>query len=127
MKVVHYEQVESAPVETEGAEGCRIRRLVGPEDAAPSFSMRQFEIAPGGHTPRHSHAHEHEVFVLEGSGLVLEDDVEHPLQPGSVVYVPPRQMHQFRNPGTAALKFLCLVPHPLQGTSKPCSAARGCD
>ena len=32
--------------------------------------MRQFELAPGGHTPRHTHAHEHEVFVLEGAGVV---------------------------------------------------------
>ena len=30
--------------------------------------MRQFEVAPGGHTPKHSHGHEHEVFVLEGIG-----------------------------------------------------------
>ena len=58
-------------------------------DGAPSFSMRQFEVAPGGHTPKHSHAHEHEVFVLEGTGVVLEGDREHPLRPGTVVFVPP--------------------------------------
>ena len=68
MKVIHCEQIEAAPVDDRGAVGCRMRCLIGPDDAAPSFSMRQFEVAPGGHTPKHAHAHEHEVFVLEGSG-----------------------------------------------------------
>ncbi|MBN2477021.1 MAG: cupin domain-containing protein [Pirellulales bacterium] len=127
MKVVHYEQIESTPVEMKGATGCRIRCLVGPEDAAPSFSMRLFEVAGGGFTPRHSHTHEHEVFVLEGNGLVLEGDVEHRLQPGVVVFVPPKQPHQFRNTGSGPLKFLCLIPHPLRGMSDPCAAACGCE
>ncbi|MBN1395128.1 MAG: cupin domain-containing protein [Pirellulales bacterium] len=111
MKVIHYERVEAAPTDTPGASGCRMRLLIGPDDAAPSFSMRQFEIAPGGHTPKHSHAHEHEVFILEGEGAVLEGDREHLLRPGVAVFVPPHQLHQFRNSGAGALKFLCLVPH----------------
>ena len=77
MKVIHYEQMEAAPVDAEGAVGCRMCCLIGPNDAAPSFSMRRFEVAPGGHTPKHSHAHEHEVFVLEGNGVVLEGEREH--------------------------------------------------
>ncbi len=115
------------PVDMEGASGCRIRCLVGPEDGAPSFSMRQFEIEPGGHTPLHQHAHEHEVFVLEGSGVVLEGDREHPLAPGSVVFVPPNEPHQFRAVGPGPMKFLCLIPHALRDMSGPCAAACGCD
>jgi quercetin dioxygenase-like cupin family protein len=126
MKVVHYQQIESTPVETEGAVGCQIRWLIGPEDGAPSFSMRQFEVSSGGQTPQHAHAHEHEVFVLEGSGAVLEGQREHPLRPGSVVYVPPNQPHQFRNTGPGPLRFLCLIPHPLRGMTDPCAAACGC-
>jgi quercetin dioxygenase-like cupin family protein len=127
MKVVHYEQIESLPVTTEGAAGCRIRCLIGPDDGAPSFSMRQFEVSPGGSTPRHSHAHEHEVFVLEGSGVVFQDETQHALRPGTVVFVPPRQAHQFCNPGSGPLKFLCLIPHPLRDMTGPCPAACGCD
>ena len=63
-----------------GATGCQVRWLVGPGDGAPNFAMREFEVAPGGHTPRHSHPYEHEVFVLQGSGVVYEGDTEHPLQ-----------------------------------------------
>ena len=127
MKVVHYEQIESAPVETEEAVGCRIRCLIGEADGAPSFTMRQFEIAPGGRTPRHSHAHEHEVFVLEGTGVVMEGETEHALRPGTVVFVPPKAPHQFRNTGSGALKFLCLIPHPLRDMRGPCAAACATD
>ncbi len=126
MKVVHFEQIPSAPVQMEGSSGCRIRVLIGQEDGAPSFSMRQFEVAPGGHTPRHSHAYEHEVFVLEGMGVVVEENCEHPLRPGTVVYVPPGVLHQFRNTGSGPLRFLCLIPHPLRGTDSSCVAACGC-
>jgi quercetin dioxygenase-like cupin family protein len=127
MKVIQYEQIPLAAVDTEGAVGCRIRCLVGEGDGAPSFTMRQFEVAAGGHTPKHAHGHEHEVFVLEGTGVVLEGDREHPLRPGTAVYVPPGAMHQFRNTGAGPLKFLCLIPHPLRGLTAPCAAACGCD
>jgi quercetin dioxygenase-like cupin family protein len=127
MKIIHCEQMQTAAVDAEGASGCRMCCLIGPDDAAPSFSMRHFEIAPGGHTPKHSHAHEHEVFVLEGTGVVMEGDREHSLQPGVAVFVPPNQLHQFRNTGTGTLKFLCFIPHPLRGVREICVAACGCD
>ena len=127
MKVAHYTQVESAPVDMEGAVGCRIRVLIGEADGAPHFTMREFDVAPGGHTPKHSHAFEHEVFIVEGQGVVLEGDVEHPLAPGTIVFVPSNQLHQFRNTGPGTLKFLCLIPNALGGTPGPCAAACSCD
>jgi quercetin dioxygenase-like cupin family protein len=117
MKVNHYEQVASAPVEMEGSQGCRVRPLLGERDGAPTFAMRQFEVSPGGHTPKHFHDYEHEVFVLEGSGVVLEGDREHPLHAGDVVFVSPNEVHQFRNTGAVALKFLCLIPNSATGKS----------
>ena len=114
MKVHHYEQVTEQGVDMEGAVGCKVRWLIGEADGAPNFAMRQFEVAPGGHTPKHHHPYEHEVFVLEGSGVVLEGDVEHPLAAGNVIYVAPDEVHQFRNTGPAPLKFLCLVPTSAQ-------------
>jgi quercetin dioxygenase-like cupin family protein len=126
MKVIHYEQIPAAAVDGEGASGCRIRCLIGAEDQAPNFIMRHFEIAPGGHTPRHAHAHEHEVFILEGTGVVLEGTEEHPLRPGTAVFVPAQQAHQFRNTGAAPLRFLCLIPHPLRGQADSCLLACGC-
>jgi quercetin dioxygenase-like cupin family protein len=111
MKVNHYEQVAKAPVTMEGARGCQVRWLVDEAQGAPNFAMRQFEVAPGGYTPKHSHPYEHEVFVLEGRGVVVEGDVEHPLSAGDFVFVTPNEVHQFLNTGSAPLKFLCMVPN----------------
>ncbi len=127
MKVVHCESVPLVAVETEGAAGAMSRCLIGEQDGAPSFTMRQFEIAPGGHTPKHTHGHEHEIFVLEGTAVVLLGNAEHALRPGTAVFVPPNLLHQFRNTGSVPLKFLCLIPHPLRGMSGPCAAACGCE
>jgi quercetin dioxygenase-like cupin family protein len=111
MKVNHFEQTPQQPVQMEGATGCQVRWLLGPQQGTPNFAMRQFEVAPGGFTPRHSHPYEHEVFVLEGEGVVIEGAAEHRLQSGDVVYVVPDEVHQFRNTGSVPLKFLCLVPN----------------
>lgn len=115
MKVNHYEKVPQQPVEMEGSHGCSVRWLLGERDGTPTFAMRQFEVAPGGYTPRHSHPYEHEVFVLEGEGLVFEGNQPHKLAAGDVVFVKPDEVHQFRNTGTSPLKFLCLIPNSATG------------
>ncbi len=124
MRVDHYERVAQAPVTMEGSSGCQVRWLVDEQQGAPHFAMRQFEVAPGGYTPRHSHPYEHEVFVLEGEGVVLEGDLEHPLRAGDFVLVTPDEVHQFRNTGQAPLKFLCLVPN--SSASQPVTLAAEC-
>jgi len=111
MKVAHANEIERQPVQAEGSSGCQVRWLVGERDGAPNFAMRQFEVAPGGFTPHHSHPYEHEVYVLEGQGVVLDGTIERPLKPHDVIYVAPGDVHQFRNTGPGPLKFLCLVPH----------------
>jgi quercetin dioxygenase-like cupin family protein len=125
MKRIHHEEAASSPVVMEGASGCTVRWLVGKDDGAPNFAMREFAIAPGGHTPRHSHPYEHEIYVLEGEGVVVEGMSEHPLRAGDVVYVAPDDIHQFRNTGQAPMRFLCLVPHIPPGT--PVTLAPECE
>ena len=61
-------EVPANEVTMEGAAGCRVRWLIGEGDKAPNFAMREFEVAPGGHTPKHFHDYEHEVYVLAGKG-----------------------------------------------------------
>ena len=108
----------------EGSAGCLVQILVGKEDKAPNFVMRKFEVAPGGHTPRHFHNYEHEVYVLEGQGAIVDGDVERPINPGDVVYVAPDDVHQFRNTGEVPLKFLCLIPN--SATSKQVTVVPEC-
>ena len=110
MKVLNYKDMEATPVTHEEAEGVTIRRLIAKEDGAPNFAMRLFEVESGGHTPLHTHAWEHEVFVLDGEGIVWKEGVETPIGPGTAVFVPPGEKHSFKNAGIEALRFICLVP-----------------
>jgi quercetin dioxygenase-like cupin family protein len=111
MLVRHASEVKQERVETEGAKDVKIRWLISKEEGAPNFAMREFEVEPGGYTPYHSHAWEHEVFVLEGEGVAVSAEAETPIEPGTVVFVPGGQMHNFKNTGPGTLRFLCLVPH----------------
>jgi quercetin dioxygenase-like cupin family protein len=110
MKVTHHTEIELQTVDMPGASKTKVRWLIGPP-SAPNFAMRQFEIEPGGHTPHHHHDYEHEIYVLEGTGTVLDGDQSHPLKPGDVVYVQPNDVHQFRNTGDGTLRMLCLIPN----------------
>ena len=111
MKVAHYDEITCEPVEVDGADGCTVRWLVDKTDGAPNFAMRRFEIQPGGHTPKHTHPYEHEVYVLAGEGVVLDGDVERPMKKDDVIYVAPDELHQFRNTGQSVMTVLCLVPN----------------
>ncbi len=116
MKVNRSEKIGSQNVIMDGATGCSVKWLINDTDGAPNFAMRQFVVEPEGHTPKHSHPYEHEVYVLSGNGIVLEGDHEHPIVAGDFVYVGPDEIHQFRNTGTGPLAFLCMVPHIPEGT-----------
>lgn len=115
MKVNHHTDVELKAVEMEGAAKTKIRQLLGANVSAANFAMRMFEIDPGGHTPRHQHDYEHEIYVLEGEGVVFEGDVQHALKAGDVIYVHPNDVHQFRNNGDQPMKMLCLIPNSATG------------
>lgn len=110
MLVRHFSRVKQEKVEQEDAKGVYIRWLISEKDGAPTFAMREFELEPSGHTPYHSHAWEHELFILSGNGVVVGVDGEMPLEPGTTVFVPGGETHSFKNTGTENLRFLCLIP-----------------
>lgn len=96
------------------AEGVTMRLVIGPQEGAPRFNMRVFEVQPGLSTPYHQHWWEHEVFVLDGQGALHTAAGDEPLSTGSVVFVPGDEWHQFRNTGQELLRFICLVPQEWQ-------------
>lgn len=109
-KVTHYTAVPAQEFGPE-APGTSIRWLIDDEhDGAPVYALRMIEIAPGGHTPRHSHPYEHENFVVEGTGRVWLNGEWHPLQAGDVVFVPGGAEHTYENTGEGMFRFLCGVP-----------------
>jgi len=111
MKVTHYTDIPAEDVDREDAQGVRMRWVISDKDGAPTFAMRIFEVQPGGYTPLHAHPWEHEVFVLGGCGLVVDEGDETPVSAGDTVFVAPNEKHQFRNTGDEPLEFICLIPH----------------
>jgi quercetin dioxygenase-like cupin family protein len=89
-----------------------MRKLIGPDDGAKNFHMRQFEVAAGGNTPHHSHDYEHEMLVLSGTGVAKSEQGDRPMTPGTVLFVPANEKHQFINTGPDPLSFICLIPAP---------------
>jgi quercetin dioxygenase-like cupin family protein len=110
MKIKRADDCPAEPVTAEGAVDTLIRLLIHEAEGAPNFYMRQFTVAPGGQTPRHRHAWEHEVYVLAGRGVAVTPEGERPISAGDCIYVAPNDDHQFSNTARDELKFLCLVP-----------------
>jgi tRNA-Thr(GGU) m(6)t(6)A37 methyltransferase TsaA len=110
MQVKHSQDVLAEPVEN--VPGVSVRWLWSAPEGAPTFALRLFEVDPGACTPYHTHAHEHEVYVLSGQAILREKSQEHSLAPGDTVLVLPYEEHQFCNPGSEPLRFLCGIPLP---------------
>jgi quercetin dioxygenase-like cupin family protein len=111
MKLVHYKEVRPDPVGEEGASGIAVRWVISKEDGAPNFSMRVFEVEPGGYSPRHKHPWEHEVFILEVKGFLIQEEKAVPLSKGDVLFIPPGEEHQLKNSFKEKLTFICLIPN----------------
>jgi quercetin dioxygenase-like cupin family protein len=111
LKMMKALDVGAKEVSIEGARGVNIRWLISKEDGAPGFAMRLFEVAPGGHSPLHSHDWEHEVYIVDGNGELEFDGKRRPFEKGWFILVPPGREHRFVNKGDGVMRFLCLVPN----------------
>jgi len=111
MMIKNMQQVPAQPVVMDGAKDVTVRVLIGPQDHAPTFAMRLFELAPGGHTPFHTHGFEHEVIILGGDIAVITEQGPTPVKKGDVLLVAPNELHQFKNQSDKLpAQFICLVP-----------------
>lgn len=110
MRIKQYAEVEATHFESEVAKGIAARVVIGKIDQAKNFYMRVFDIFPGGHTPKHSHAWEHEMFIHAGYGEVYGNGKWNQIMPGNVVFIPANEEHQLRNTGKDNLIVVCLVP-----------------
>ena len=81
------ESTAGEAVTMDGVKDVTMRLMVGRADGAPTFSMRHFTVEPGGHTPRHEHNYEHEVFIVDGMGRTESDGEFHEVSAGDVLFV----------------------------------------
>jgi len=97
-------------------EGIGIRWLMAEKEGAPNFAMRVVELQPGVVFTPHHHPYEHEIYVLEGQGVVTDPNGDvGTMKPGVFVLVTPDEIHGYRNTGDQPLRFICVIPLQNQG------------
>lgn len=126
MLIRRADEMPGEPMDMPGVQDVQMRLMIGRADDAPTFSMRHFTVGPGGHTPRHQHNYEHEVFIVEGRGRVEDEGDFHDVKAGDVLLVQPNRVHQFVNTSDdEPLKFLCLVPKTFDCSRDGCQPTPG--
>jgi len=109
MKHTHFTKVPAEDMSAGGAQGVRLRLLIGADDGAPNFAMRLISFAAGGRSPHHSHPYEHETFIVSGSGSVEIDGETISLEQGDAVYVPADAVHHFE--AREGMEMICVIPN----------------
>ena len=106
----HESEVKKQRVEDPDANNVYISWLIGKDSPAPNFHMRKLQVLPKGYTPHHKHPYEHEVYIIKGEGLLVQNESSTPLQVGDSLLIEANEIHQFRNISTKNFEFLCLIP-----------------
>lgn len=110
MRKFHFTSVPEQAME--GIPGVSLRWVLAKNVDAPNFAMRVIDVQPGAATEHHQHGWEHEVFILEGEGVVHNIAGRTAIGPGDCVYIAPNEIHQFANTGQSVLRFICVIPNP---------------
>jgi quercetin dioxygenase-like cupin family protein len=101
MWVKEYRDIEANEV----GEGVLMRWAISEKDGAETFYMRIIEAQPGSEGPPfHHHDYEHEMYILDGEGVLVGDAGERPVKAGDVIYIPPNSNHSLRHPN--GLRFI---------------------
>lgn len=113
------------PVPANGYAEVRVSERNSPKIAG--FSSGIQVIAPGCHIRDHQHGAEQELlFFFEGTGKAVVNGEEHPVEPGTTVYVGPWNKHTFINDGTTDLKMMwVLMPGGLENFFQAIGRPRG--
>ena len=83
-------------------------RVLFSADRTPTSSLCTglAELAPSGRLGLHRHTQAEVHHLVEGSGVVVLDGVEHPVVAGSAVFIPGDAEHGIRNTGEGALRVV---------------------
>ncbi|MDY6906546.1 MAG: cupin domain-containing protein [Thermodesulfobacteriota bacterium] len=103
MKHLHYPEMDSldaAAVGLDGAEAVRFKLL--------SDDTVVLELAPGGHTPDHTHGDRERVIVMAGTGTVKSNQGLTFIQPADFIEFAPDEPHQIVNSGDDVLVLICF-------------------
>ncbi len=110
--------VQEVDCEVEGADegpfgSLRWRTLVsGDRTPSDSLTVGVAELEPhqSERFRSHRHAHPEVYYILSGTGTVTISGTEHPVRPGSTVFIPGGAEHGVRNTGRDLLRLLYVFP-----------------
>jgi quercetin dioxygenase-like cupin family protein len=107
----HISDLPETKIEWSGYVGMTARFALTKDDGCPRYAMRIMEFEPSGHTALHGHPEEHEVYFIEGEAAIVDGNgKETRLCIGDFAYIPPNELHQFKNVGSARMKMICTIP-----------------
>jgi quercetin dioxygenase-like cupin family protein len=112
---VNASSVQIEDLAMNGAEKVKVRYLIDERQGSHLFALRLYTVAKGGHTPLDEHAHEHQVYVLSGRGMLRQSKGSSPLKSlkaGDTIFIPSRAVHQFSNESDEPFVFLCVKGNP---------------
>ncbi len=108
--MIHYHYIEVEAVKVGGeAKDASSRQLVGEAEGA-TVTTTMIEVQPGGNTLSYTHHGEHTVYILEGTGIIDEENGVSPLNPGLFIFIKPNERYMFKNTGNRLLRFLLIEP-----------------
>ncbi len=90
--------------------GVHGRALIGGDTPSAAVTMSELTLDPGAELPLHRHNAEEAFYVLEGKGLALVGDEEHPVEPGTAILASTGTAHGFRNNTGEPFKIACFFP-----------------
>jgi len=90
--------------------------LMSPEThGVKHLSINMVIVPPGSKSDTHSHGEAEEFWIiLDGRGEVVVDEEKRSIEPGMIIFAPPRSKHRIVNTGNEPLKayFLFAPPGP---------------
>jgi len=113
--VVNAEDVPVEDLRKRGAEKVKVRYLIDERHGSNRFALRIYTVEKDGCTPLDQHQYEHQVYVLNGEGLLRmhkNRSVSRPIRAGDTVFIPSNAVHQFTNEREEPLVFLCVKGNP---------------
>lgn len=92
-------------------DGPLLRELLHPDkaDIQIRYSLAHATVPPDQTTKPHRLATAEVYYIVEGFGAMFIDDECEPVEPGSIVYIPPDAVQHIENTGDDDLIFLCIV------------------
>jgi mannose-6-phosphate isomerase-like protein (cupin superfamily) len=111
--VIHEEDCDFEGWDNAAPGSVRWRTLLsGDRTPTDSLTVGIAEIEPGASTPLrpHKHAQAEVYYILSGEGTVTISRTEHPVRPGTSIFIPGGAEHGAQNTGAELLRLLYVFP-----------------